>query len=277
LSVMRKLSFKASLEWQFFLGAIFVFFLAPAYFAFLRLKGYRIRDLRRIREECRVKMAGHDGPWLICANHLTMVDSAIIIYAMFSLKRHLFNFRCLPWNLPERDNFQKSFILTVLCYLAKCVPVHRGGDSEEMKDVMARCRYLLGEKQSLLIFPEGGRSRTGRVDVDNVSYGVGRFLESCGDCRVLCVYLRGDGQETWGTLPRRDEHFTVHVETLELEREQSGLRAQRHYAGQIIRQLARMEEAYFAFRRQRCGGFDRSGKQGEERGSALRQSRLYTR
>ena len=275
---MKKVSFKTSLKWQYFLGGIFVLLLAPAYFAFLRLKGYRIRDLRRIREECRIKMAGHDGPWLVCANHLTMVDSAIIIYAMFSLKRHLFDFRCLPWNLPERDNFQKSVFLTVLCYLAKCVPVHRGGDSDEMKDVMVRCLYLLEKKQSLLIFPEGGRSRTGRVDVDNVSYGVGRFLDAREDCRVLCVYLRGDGQETWGMLPKKGEHFTVSVETLELERsERSGLRAQRHYAGQIVRKLARMEEDYFAFRRQRCGGFDRSRKQGEEQGSALRQSRLYTR
>lgn len=276
--VMKKIPVRIRLMLQYGLGAAAVCLLAPIYFAFIRLKGYRIRDLRRIREECRAKMAGHPGPWLICANHLTMVDSAVIIYAMFSLGRHLSDYRSLPWNLPERDNFQRSKMLAILCYLAKCVPVHRGGTSEEMKDLMDRCHELLTGGQNLLIFPEGGRSRSGRVDVNNFSYGVGRFLDLYKDCRVLCLYLRGDGQETWGMMPKSGEHFTVTLEVLDLERQEtSGLRVQRHYAGQVIRQLAKMEEDYFALHRQRCCGFDRSRQPGEEPGPALRQPRLFSR
>jgi len=275
---MQMISIETRLKLQYFLGGVAIFLLAPLYFGFLRLRGYRIRDLRRLREECRIQMAGHEGPWLICANHLTMVDSAIIIYAMFSLGRHMTGYRFLPWNMPERDNFQKNIFLAILCYVAKCIPVHRGGNSQEMKELMERCHYLLEKKQNLLIFPEGGRSRTGRVDIDNYSYGVGRFLDTYRDCRVLCVYLRGDGQDTWGVLPRSGERFTMYIEAVDLQRsEHSGLRVQRQYAGQIIQQLAKMEEAYFASHRQRCCGFDRSSEQGKEPGSALHQPRLHTR
>ena len=49
--------------------------------------------------------------------------------------------------------------------------------------------------RSALIFPEGGRSRSGRVEVENAAYGVGRIVKALPGCRVLCVYLRGDAQD----------------------------------------------------------------------------------
>ena len=66
-----------------------------------------------------------------------------------------------------------------------------------------------------MIFPEGGRSRTGRVNRENFSYSVGRFLDENPNCRVMLVYLRGDGQETWGLMPRLGEHFTMNVEVFD--------------------------------------------------------------
>lgn len=253
-----------------------IFVCAPLYFVAIRLLGYQVRDLKKIREECRLAFKNHEGPWLICANHLTMIDSMILTYAMASLGTHFFRYRRLAWNLPERDNFQRSWVLAVLCYLAKCIPVNRGGDRGKMKEVFEKCTRLLRQGQNLMIFPEGGRSRTGRVDTENYSYGVGRFCMEVEECRVMCIYLRGDGQVSYGMIPKPGERFTMSIEVFTPERPAaSGLRAQRDYAGQVIHRLARMEEAYFDNSGQRHCGSDRPGKQGEEQGYTLPQPRLY--
>ncbi|HPC03062.1 MAG TPA: lysophospholipid acyltransferase family protein [Syntrophales bacterium] len=208
--------------------------------------GYRIRDLKRLRKACFGKFAKHNGPWIICANHLTMVDSMILTYVMFSLFQHFSHFRWIPWNLPERDNFQWNPILAVLCYLAKCIPVNRGGNREEMKRALDKCDYVLSGGQNLLIFPEGGRSRTGRINKKEFSYGAGRFVKEFSNCRILCIYLRGDEQKSFGTIPRFRERFTVAVKVLKPHRPAfNGLKVQREYAGQIIECLAEMEKEYF--------------------------------
>jgi hypothetical protein len=100
-----------------------------------------------------------------------------------------------------------------------------------------------------VIFPEGTRSRNGRVDRENFSYGVGRLVDEQKDVRVMVVYLRGEGQETWGSIPMFRETFTMTVEAFTPERrEGGGLRVQRDYAREIVERLAMMEERYFASR-----------------------------
>jgi len=261
---------------QEFLGRLAIFFVAPLYFIIIWCLGYRIRDLREFRAECRRAFRDHEGPWLMCPNHLTMIDSVILTYAMTSIGTQIASYRLLPWNLPERDNFQRSIALSILCYLTKCIPVNRGGDRDELKKVLDKCTYLLERGQNLMIFPEGGRSRTGRVDTENYSYGVGRFLTEFENCRVMCLYLRGDEQAAYGTMPKPWQRFTVGVEVFEPEKPAvSGLRAQRDYAGQIIRRLAGMEEDYFASGGQRHSRSYGSGERREEPGYALSQPRLY--
>jgi len=105
----------------------------------------------------------------------------------------------------------------------------------------------LSRKQNLMIFPEGTRSRTGQVNTKDFSYGVGRFIKDVPDCKVMCLYLRGDGQDSYGTIPKFGERFTMLMSVLEPDRtEDSGLRAGRYYAKQVIKMLAQMEEDYFA-------------------------------
>ncbi|MDZ4165096.1 MAG: hypothetical protein U1C55_08205, partial [Smithellaceae bacterium] len=121
----------------------------------------------------------------------------------------------------------------------------------EMKKVLEKCGYLLANAHSLMIFPEGGRSRTGRVDRENYTYGVGRFISAFPESRVLCLYLRGERQESYGNIPKWGERFYVAVEPLAVERGASaGLRENRALAGQVIEKLAMMEEKYFASRGQ---------------------------
>jgi 1-acyl-sn-glycerol-3-phosphate acyltransferase len=234
---------------QYCLGRLAVIATGPLLFLVVRLMGYRIRDLERIRNEVALRQWAHEGPWLVCANHLTMIDSLLISYGMASLGDHIIQFRRVPWNLPERKNFQRSLVVALLCYLGKCLPVNRGGSREELQKLLEKCRVLLERKQNLVIFPEGGRSRTGRVDRENYSYGVGRFLEECGQCRVMLVYLRGDHQQEYGTIPRYKERFTMTVKVFDPGRAAGGgLRLQREYARRIIEGLAGMEEDYFASR-----------------------------
>jgi 1-acyl-sn-glycerol-3-phosphate acyltransferase len=269
---------KALLQLQNFLGRIGVFIVAPAYFLFIRMMRYRVRDLDALRKACGREFREHRGPWIVCSNHLTMVDSMILTYAMFSLSRHVTDFQRIPWNLPERDNFQRNPVLAVLCYFAKCIPINRGGSRDEMRKTLEKCDYVLGLGQNLLIFPEGGRSRTGRVNREGYSYGVGRFVREFENGRVMCLYLRGDHQHTFGRMPRFRECFTMKMDVFKPERLASGgLRAQREYAGQIIKRLVEMEEDYFASRRERCDRFDGSREDREEPGCSIHQPRLHIR
>ncbi|MDI6776095.1 MAG: lysophospholipid acyltransferase family protein [Syntrophales bacterium] len=269
---------KGLLQLQYILGWMAIFILGPLYFTAIKLMRYRVRGLKELRREFSLQLKKHEGPWIICANHLTMVDSMLLTYSIASLCTHLRHYRVLPWNLPERDNFQRSIFLTVFCYLAKCIPINRGGDRKEMKKTLDKCAYLLRKKQPLMIFPEGGRSRTGRVDAENFSYGVGRFIKDVDNCKVMCIYLRGDGQETYGTIPKFGERFTALVSVLEPQKtEHSGLRAQRYYAEEIIKRLAQLEEDYFVLRGQRYSGLDRCRCEGKEPEYTLRQPRFYSR
>jgi 1-acyl-sn-glycerol-3-phosphate acyltransferase len=234
---------------QYVLGRIAVVLTVPLCFLFVRLMVYRIRDIKRIRGEVRRIHRTYGGPWIVCPNHLTMIDSLVISYGMFSLADHILHFRRVLWNLPERKNFQRNLFLVLLCYLAKCLPVERGGSREGLQRLLEKCCQVLDWGQSLLVFPEGGRSRTARINQENFSYGVGRFLNEKSDCRVMLVYLRGDGQETYGTMPRFGERFTMTVEVFDPGVVNGrGLRRQREYARRIVERLAGMEDEYFAGR-----------------------------
>jgi hypothetical protein len=268
---MKKNLFQSHLLIQYILGRVAVFILAPVYFLSLRLMGYRVRNVRKIRQECSRHFRNHEGPWIICANHLTMIDSLLIIYTTVPLSRQLLHYREIPWNLPERNNFQRNLILAILCYLAKCIPINRGGNRDEMKKTLDTCNSLLEGKQHLLIFPEGGRSRTGRVNSESFSYGVGRFVKDFENCKIMCVYLRGDGQQAYGSIPKFGERFTAKVEIFQPQLTQAnGLRAQRYYAEQIIKHMVHMEEDYFSTSRQRHSGSERSAQYGKEQESAVR-------
>lgn len=266
---MNKIT-KGFLRLQNFLGRITIIFIAPLYFFIVKILFYRVQKVKEIRRRCANEFTRHKGPWIICANHLTMIDSFILGYASFSLIGHITGFKKLPWNLPERRKFQSNIFLAVLCYLAKCIPIDRGGSREKIKKTLDKCVYLLRNGQSIMIFPEGGRSRTGRINKESFSYGVGRFVKDVENCKVMCIYLRGNKQDNYSVIPDWGDKFSVQIEVFSPERiEGSGLRVQREYATQIIERLARMEERYFALRRERYRGFKRAGEHAEKPGFAL--------
>ncbi len=196
------------------------------------------RIYRRVRRES-------GAPLLVCANHLTMFDSFVVGWAIGSTGTYLRDFGALPWNTPETLTFASTWWKRALVYLYKCVPVKRGSDRSEVAKVLEKVRFLLAHGQAALVFPEGGRSRTGRVEVESAAYGVGRLVTSLPGCRVLCVYLRGEGQASWSDLPRRGERFRVEAACIEPKTDQRGLRGSLDIARQITAQLAEMERRHF--------------------------------
>lgn len=207
--------------------------------------GYRIEDLRRIRREyARIRRAA-DTPLLLCGNHLTLVDSFVIAWALRSPLAYALDYDSLPWNTPEETNFATTPIRRVLVYLGKCIPIRRGGDRHEVAEVLARVTHALERREVALLFPEGGRSRSGRVEESAAAWGVGRIVGSVEGCRVVCVYLRGRQQATWSDYPARGDSIHVEIACIEPKSDHKGARRSRDLAQQIIGQLKRMEEAYF--------------------------------
>ena len=111
--------------------------------------------------------------------------------------------------------------------------------------MLARITSLTAHGEVALIFPEGGRSRSGRVEVDEAAWGVGRIVGALPGCRVLCVYLRGRKQETWSQVPVRGDVLDVDITCIEPKSDTRGVRRSRDFSRQIVAQLASMERKYF--------------------------------
>src|SRR5262245_54481398 len=203
---------------------------------------WRIDGVAAVRREYRALRRADDGPLLVCANHLTMVDSALVAWALGSPAWFLVHYAALPWNVPERRNFAGSVTAAVLVYLMKCVPIVRGGDRRDVAGVLVRLAWLLGRGEVVLVFPEGGRSRSGRVEQGSAAWGVGRLIGGVPGCRVLCVYLRGTRQGGFGYAPSRGERFHVRLAALRPRSELTGMRRARDLSQQVVRTLARLEE-----------------------------------
>jgi hypothetical protein len=212
--------------------------------ALLRLGGrYRIEDLRGVRREYRRLRAQTPGALLVCPNHLTLIDSALVAWALGSPSWWWRHFSELPWNVPEETLFASTRSRRVLAWLLKCVPIRRGGDRRRMAETLGRLLHLLRRGESVLIFPEGGRTRLGHVDVGARTYGVGRVLGAVPGCRVLCVHLRGLGQQEMADVPRRGERFRVRLALHEPSSQARGLRRSVDLTRQVLEQLAGLEAA----------------------------------
>ena len=210
--------------------------------------GYRIEGATAARERFRRILAERSGPLLICANHLTLIDSFLIGWALAPSWRYALRFDLLPWNVPERTNFSSSIWSGLLTYLAKGIPITRGGSRRDVAAVLARVSHLLARGELALIFPEGTRSRSGRVDVESAAWGVGRVIGGLPGCHVLCVYLRGRAQQSWGRTPARGDRFYVDLSCIEPKSDHRGMRRSRDLAHQVVTELARMERSFLVGR-----------------------------
>lgn len=208
---------------------------------------YRIENMRELRAQYR-ELTRDGRPLLICLNHLTYIDSALLIWALASNVWYQAHYSKFSWNLPAGDHFKRKLHHRLVAYLAKCLYIHRDGTKRHKNGVLAECMRLLGRGEVVTIFPEGKRSRTGRFELDRLTYGVGKVCAEVTGCRVLCAYVRGDRQESFSSYPARGSRFRVATSVLEPRTELTGREACAELTMQIAREIKRLENQHFADR-----------------------------
>ncbi len=180
--------------------------------------GYRLADIARVRREIWERLDAHDGPVIWAANHLTLIDSFLVYWAIFPMSR-IWEDRLIPWSTPEYTNYYrlggpaKSAFIRALLYCCRCIPFLRGGEDAAAEawrqNAYDKCVWLLREGGSVFVYPEAGRSRSGWFDASKPKDFLGKMALDVPSAKFLCVYLRSDDQ--LGTTVRPPEGSTFRV------------------------------------------------------------------
>jgi hypothetical protein len=235
----------AKISFQRTVGLIFLLPFAGFLVILLKFVGrYEITRMKDTRAQFK-ELTRSKQPLLICANHLTCIDSALMIWALGSNFWYLRNFRAFSWNLPAGDFFKKKLSYRIVAYLSKCIYIHRDGTKDHQYGVLDLCRKLLKRGEVVTIFPEGRRSRTGVIELEKLTYGVGKILSTLPECRVLCVYLRADTQKTYSDFPAKGSRFYVELKEIAPKTPHEGREAVSDLTHQIAGTLKAMENEYF--------------------------------
>jgi 1-acyl-sn-glycerol-3-phosphate acyltransferase len=239
--IQYKRQIQRTVDWIFFpiLAPIIIFILR-------HIRKNRIENHKKMRTLFKRIAGESDIPTLICANHLTKMDSIYIHHAFASIPYYWKHFRLFSWNIPAKENFWRNPLDRLVTYLGKCIPIVRTGSAQHHKEVLDTLRYLLHRGELCTVFPEGGRSETGRIEMENVRYGVGTILKGLSDYRVFCVYMRGRSQEGMTDMPPRGDSIYFDFKVITPQSIQKGRRAERDIARTIIEKLKEMENEYFA-------------------------------
>lgn len=214
------------------------------------LRGYRIEDMKAVRAEFQKiwqEKQRSGRPLLICANHLTFIDSAIIIWALASNWWYVFNYKAFSWNVPAGDFFKKKVHYHAVLYLTKCIFIDRKGSPAHKNAVLNLCRYLLAKGNIVLIFPEGQRSRSGKFEMNSLRFGAGKIISALGNADVLCIHLRSPQQKSFSNYPPKGARFQLRMRKITpviegLTRKLAGIEATK----QIGAEIEAMEREFFA-------------------------------
>lgn len=188
----------------------------------------------KIYHQERVWKVLHTPSLLLISNHLTMIDSFYLGTIFFPY--YLFHPSFLIWNLPEKGNFFRSFAQAFFFTLLRCVPIHRQGEWGEQVKSLEKIENLLKSGERVLIFPEGTRSRTGKVGETRV--GVARIVRRVPDLWILPLSIKGIEKvlpigcrkpRFWQPV----EIFVGHPFRLELEKISPGMRGTREITALI--------------------------------------------
>ncbi len=123
------------------------------------------------------------GPAVMVANHLSLLDILILfrLFSHFKWVSKIENFRvpCIGWNMS----------------LNQYIPLKRG-DRESVIRMMRECEKTLAAGNSIMMFPEGTRSTTGRMR----TWKTGAFeLALASRVPIQPIVLKGSGN----ALPKR--------------------------------------------------------------------------
>jgi hypothetical protein len=214
--------------------------------ALMRLAGgYRIAELQRSRDEF-ARIAATPGPILICANHLTFIDSVIILRALGSPLWYRRNSSRLSWNLPAQDVFGRHWLYRSIGGLSKCLFIDRRGDARHKHAMIRTCSDLIAGGEVVTIFPEGRRSRSGRFEPERLTSGIAHIVAANPHCRVLCLHVRSDRQASYSDFPPRGSVFHVSMQLVEVPAEMPGRTGRRELVARVGETIAALETCFFA-------------------------------
>jgi len=234
------------LSLQRVLGHLFVLPLGAIIIYLLRFRRrYTISNLKEIRKQFK-EIVSSGEPLLVCSNHLTMIDSVILQWAFASLPWYFLHYRCFCWNIPAVEHARSKLSWRIITFVTKCILIDRQGSVGHIKQTFKKICQCVKRGDLFMIFPEGTRSRTGRVVTEDITYGIGKVVQRVPNCKILCVYLRGHNQEHYSTFPPHGARFSIALTPITPTSTHTGLRATRDYSLQAATTLKKMEEDYFA-------------------------------
>ncbi|MEK7389823.1 MAG: 4'-phosphopantetheinyl transferase superfamily protein [Elusimicrobiota bacterium] len=227
---------------------------------------YRLdADIEQVRARVWEKLDRHEGPVIWAANHLTLIDSFLVYWAIFPLRR-LHQAHRIPWSTPEYTNYYKlggplrSALIRLLLYLCRCIPFLRGGEdaaSEAWRQkAFDKCAWALREGGAVFVYPEAGRSRSGWLEPRRPKDFLGRLALEVPSSKFLCVYLRSDGQIATTSCPPTGDRIRVIADVIDGAR--PGETNPRDVSQRLFDRLALMQLEWWktSDMARNCGGND---------------------
>lgn len=226
---------------------------------------YRMKDLARFRAEVWKKLASHDGPVIWAANHLTLIDSFLVFWAVFPWSRAA-DPRRVPWSTPEYRNYYhlggwlRRSLVRGLMYLCRCIPFLREGEDEASvrwrEKAYEKCLWILKNGGSVFVYPEAGRAKNGWFEARRPKDFLGRLALDAPGAKFLCVYLRGEEQAYTTIYPKKGESFRMTAELLPAV--EPGETTPRQVSQRLFNALGELQRLWFAQSRllKNCGGND---------------------
>lgn len=152
--------------------------------------------ITRINPNWQVSIDGHENiddrnPYVVVSNHLSNADIPVISILPWEMKwvakKELFSIPMLGWMMK----------------LAGDIPVDRKSSSKSIS-VFKNCKFYLDQNVSVMFFPEGTRSRTGKLN----RFASGAFDLAIREKKpILPLVLDG----TQGCLPKQSWKFQPDV------------------------------------------------------------------
>lgn len=137
------------------------------------------------------ELIDHRKPYIMVSNHLSNADIPVISN--------------LPWEMKwiaKKELFEMPFLGWLLKF-AGDIPVDRSS-SNKRAAIFQRCKYYLDRNVSVIFFPEGTRSRSGKLN----KFAIGAFdLAIKENISVLPIVLDG----TQECLPKKSWIFEQNV------------------------------------------------------------------
>ncbi|MBT3231837.1 MAG: 1-acyl-sn-glycerol-3-phosphate acyltransferase [Calditrichaeota bacterium] len=174
--------------------------ITPAIQIFMKvLNRTRITGIENIKKQ--------NSKWILASNHLSILDD-LFLCPILLFPKSMRGYSQFPYHTPEERNFYKNRLTASFMRHTKSVPLIRGAGIYQPG--INRIIKSVGEGGLLHIFPEGTRSRSGKIGSGKA--GIGRIVcES--NATVIPVYHQGlEGVLPIGTsIPRIGKDIRIAV------------------------------------------------------------------